>query len=98
MAMVASHKRLFTYYQRDGDDNHKYFQEFSTHVKTLKTYGGIGAIGITPTFLTAKLKELAVAGVISSATTPTDAKRMATIKLLCDEFLGCLMLSGTNKD
>jgi hypothetical protein len=23
MATVASHKRLFTYYQRDGDDNHK---------------------------------------------------------------------------
>jgi hypothetical protein len=98
MATVVLHKRLFTYYQRDGDDNHKYFQGFSAHVKTLETYGGIGAICITPTFLTAKLKELAAAGVISSATAPTDAERMATIKLVRDEFLGCLMLSGANRD
>ena len=28
MATVASHKRLFTYYQRNGDNNHRYFQEF----------------------------------------------------------------------
>ena len=98
MATVASHKRLFTYYQRNGDDNHKYFQEFSAHVETLETYGGIGAIGITPTFLTAKLKELEAAGEISSATAPSDAERMATIKLVRDEFLGCLMLSGANRD
>ena len=74
MATVALYKRLFTYYQRDGNDNHKYFQEFSAHVKTLETYGGIGAIGITPTFLTEKLKELAAAGEVSSTTTPSDAK------------------------
>ena len=98
MTTVASHKRLFTYYQSDGDDNHKYFQEFSTHVETLKTYGGISAIDISPTFLTVKLEELAVAGEISSATAPTDAEHMATIKLVHDEFLGCLMLSGTNRD
>ncbi len=98
MATVASHKRLFTYYQRDGDNNHRYFQEFSAHVKTLETYGGIGAIGITPTFLTAKLKELAAVGKVSSATTPTNAKRMAAIKMVRDKFLGCLMLSGANRD
>ena len=98
MATVASHKRLFTYYQRDGDDNHRYFQEFCAHVETLETYGGIGAIGITPTFLTAKLKELEAAGEISSATNPTDAERVSAIKLVRDEFLGCLMLSGANRD
>ncbi len=99
MAMVTSHKRLFTYYQCNGDEDQKYFQEFSAHVETLKTYGGIGAIGITPTFLTAKLKELAAAREISrSATAPSDAERMAAIKLVHDEFLGCLMLSGANRD
>ena len=98
MATVASHKRLFTYYQRDGDDNHKFYQEFSAHVETFKTYGGIGAIGITPTFLTVKLKELVTAGVIFSATAPTDAECMAAIKLVRDEFLGCLILSGANRD
>jgi hypothetical protein len=98
MATVASHKCLFTYYQQDGDDNHRYYQEFCTHVGTLETYGGIGAIRITPAFMTAKLKELAAAGVISTATAPTDAERMKTIKLVRDEFLGCLMLSGSNRD
>jgi hypothetical protein len=98
VAMVASHKRLFTYYQHDGNDNDKYFQEFSAHVKTLETYGRIGAIGITPTFLTAKLKELAAAREIFSAAAPSDAERMAAIKMVHDDFLGCFMLSGANRD
>ena len=57
---MASHKRLFTYYQRDTGDNHKYYQEFCAHVETLETYGGIGAVGVTPTLLAAKLKDLAL--------------------------------------
>ncbi len=97
-ATVASHKKLFTYYQKEGVDNHKYYQEFCTHVETLKTYGGIRAIGITPHFLSVKLAELAKAGTISSATYPTDDKRMKAILLVRDEFLGCLMLSSANKD
>jgi hypothetical protein len=96
MATVASHKHLFTYYQQDGVDNHKYYQEFSAHVETLKTYGGISAIGVTPTFLTAKLKELELAGTITNATTPTKAECLITIKQCRDKFLGCLMLSRAN--
>jgi len=98
MATVASHKKLFTYYQKDGINNHKYYQEFCAHVETLETYGGIGAIGITPLFLANKLSELAKAGTISSATSPTDDERMQAILLVRDEFLGCLMLSGANRD
>ncbi len=80
MATVASHKRLFTYYQRDTNDNHKYYQEFCAHVETLETYGGIGAVGITPMFLTAKLKDLALEKVIQDAKNPTDAERLIAIK------------------
>ena len=98
MATVASHKRLFTYYQRDNDDNHKYYQEFCAHVETLETYGGIGAVGVTPTFLAAKLKDLAAEKVINDANHPTDAERLVAIKQCRDEFLGCLMLSGANRD
>jgi hypothetical protein len=98
MATVISHKYLFTYFQQDGNDNHKYYQEFCAHVETLETYGGISAIGITPTFLTVKLKDLAIAGTISSGTNPTDPERLLAIKQCCDNCLGCLMLSGTNKD
>jgi hypothetical protein len=45
-----------------------------------------------------KLKELAKDGTISSATTPTDAECLKTIKLVRNGFLGCLMLSGANSD
>ncbi len=48
--------------------------------------------------MTAKLKELVAAGKVSSATAPTDAERMASIKMVCEEFLGCLMLGGANRD
>jgi len=98
MAMVASHKHLFTYYQYDTDDNHKYYQEFCAHVETLETYGGIGAVGAIPTFLAAKLKDLALEKVIQDANNPTDAERLIAIKQWSDEFLGCLMLSGANRD
>ncbi len=39
-----------------------------------------------------------MAGEISSATAPSDAKRMAPIKMVRDKFLSCLMLSGANRD
>jgi hypothetical protein len=98
MATVASHKRLFTYYQRDTDDNHKYYQEYCAHVETLKTYGGIGAAGVTPTFLAAKLKDLALEKIIQDPNNPTDAEHLIAIKQCRDEFLGCIMLSGANQD
>jgi hypothetical protein len=93
MATVASHKHLFTYYQHDTDDNHKYYQEFCAHVETLETYGGIGAVGVTPTFLATKRKDLAIEKIIQDANYPTDAERLIAIKQCRDEFLGCLMLS-----
>jgi hypothetical protein len=49
MATVASHKQLFTYYQKDGVNNHMYHREFLAHVETIKTYGGLGAVGVVPT-------------------------------------------------
>ncbi len=98
MATVASHKRLFTLYQRNGVDNHQYYQEFWAHVETTETYVCIGAIGIIPTFLTLKIKEQPAAGLIQDASNPTDAERLATIKFCWDEFLGTLMLSEANKE
>ena len=55
MAAVASHKRLFTHYQNDSIDNHSYHREFMAHVETVKAYGGMGTIGVVPTFLAAKI-------------------------------------------
>ncbi len=58
MATVASHKRLFTYYQRDRVDNHRYYREIMAHVETIETYGRVGAVGVIPSFLAQKMKEL----------------------------------------
>jgi hypothetical protein len=46
----------------------------------------------------AKLRELAMAGTISSASARIDAECLEAIKLVCNKFLGYLMLSGANKD
>ena len=55
MATVASHKRLFTHYQKDSINNHTYHREFLAHVETIETYGGLGSVGVIPTFLKAKI-------------------------------------------
>ena len=100
MATVASHKRLFTYYQKDGIDNHTYHCEFLAHVQTIKTYGGVGGVGVTPKFITAKLKEMAATNLplILDAKNPTNTECATAIKTVCDEYLVALMLSGYNKD
>jgi len=67
---------------RDSDDNHKYYQEFCARVETLETYGGIGAVRVTPTFLAAKLKYLDLEKVIQDANNPTDAERLIAINSL----------------
>ena len=36
MATVASHKHLYTHYQKDGVNNHTYHWEFLAHVETLE--------------------------------------------------------------
>ena len=96
MATVASYKKLFTYYQKVGVDNHTYHREFIAHVETLETYGGIGVVRVVPTFLTARIKELADSGVIVDATKPTDIERALRVSSVRDEFLAALMLNGAH--
>ena len=79
MATVASYKKLFTYYQKDGVDNHTFHKEFVAHVETLETYGGVGVVGVVPTFLTEKIKELAADGLIADPANPTDIERALTV-------------------
>ncbi len=98
MATVASHKHLFTYYQKDGVDNHMYNREFLAHVETLETYGGIGVVGVVPTFLSAKIKELADSGAIANAMNSSDAGRAIAIAAVRDEYLVVLMLSSAHHE
>jgi hypothetical protein len=98
MATVPSHKRLYTYYQRDGIDNHTYHHEFMSFIKTIKTYGGLGAVGVIPTFLEEKIKELHAEGKIANAANPTDNERVLTVGEVHKEYLCALMLSGANRN
>ena len=98
MATVAFYKKLFTYYQKDGVDNHTYHQEFMAHVETLETYGGIGVVGVVPTFFTTKIKDLADAGDIADASNPTDAEQALAVSSVRGEFLAALMLSSANRE
>jgi hypothetical protein len=98
MATVASHKRLYTYYQRDGVDNHTYQCEFMSFVETIETYGGLGAVGEIPTFLKDKIKVLHAQGLIADATNPTDNKRALAVGAVRQVYLAVLMLSGANRD
>ena len=45
MVTIASHKRLFTYFQH-GVDNSTYHREVMAHIETIEMYGGLGAVGI----------------------------------------------------
>ncbi len=49
--MIASHKLLFTYYQKDGVDSTTYHRKIMVHVETIETYGGVGAVGISSSSL-----------------------------------------------
>jgi hypothetical protein len=98
MATVASQKKLFTFFQRDGMDNSTYHREFMAHVDTIKTYGGMGAIGITPTFVAQKLSEMFTAGTCTDSADPSTDELGIAHKAVQDEFLAALMLSGANKD
>ena len=72
MATVALHKKLFTFFQRDEMDNSSYHREFIAHVETIKTYGGMGAIGITPTFVAQKLSDMHAAHLCVDPLNPTN--------------------------
>jgi hypothetical protein len=98
MAMVASQQKLFTFFQCDGMDNSTYHREIVTHVETIETYGGAGAIRIMPTFVAQKLQEMQHDGMCLDADTPTKDELASAHKFVCDDFLAALMLSGANRD
>jgi hypothetical protein len=98
MATIASHKLLFTYYQKDGVDNTTYHRKFMAHVETIETYGGVGAVGIVPAFITQMLKTMHTEGLCSDPDNPTEVELAAARATVCEEFLVGLMLSGANRD
>ena len=78
-------------------DNSSYHREFVAHVETIETYGGMGAIGITPTFVAQKLSDMHAAHLCVDPLKPTDTVLAAAHKDVRVEFLAALMLSGANR-
>ena len=96
MATIASQKLLFTYYQKDGVSNTDYHREFMARVETIETYGGLGAIGIVPTFVTQALIKMETDGLCLDSKSPSDTELATAKAIVRDEFLAGLMLSGAN--
>jgi len=97
MATVASHKKLFTFFQRDGVDNSSYHREFIALVETIETYGGHGAIRITPTFVAQKLQEMHAVSTCTNVASPTKDELAADHLSVHEEFLAALFLSSANR-
>ena len=97
-ATVRSLKKLFTFYQRDGMDNASYHKEFMAHVETIETYGGMGAIAITPTLVKTKLIDLQSKSKCTDPYNPSPLELALAHKLVREEFLAALMLDGANRD
>jgi hypothetical protein len=68
------------------------------HVETIETYGGVGAVGIVPAFVTQMLKTMHTDGLCSDPDNPTEVELTAARATVREEFLADLMLSGANRD
>ena len=68
------------------------------HVETIETYGGVGAVGIVPAFITQMLKTMHTEGLCSDPDNPTEVELAAARATVHEEFLAGLMLSGANRD
>ena len=73
-----------------------YHREFVALIDAIKTYGGSGAIGITPTFVSQTLQEMHQEGKCTDPMKPSSAELAETHKKVRDKFLAALMLSGAN--
>jgi hypothetical protein len=82
MATVASQKKLFTYYQKEGMDNSTYHREFISLIVTIETYRGTGSIGITPTFVAQALQQMQAEETCANAATPTAAELAMAHKMV----------------
>ena len=72
--------------------------EYIALVETIEMYGGHGAIGIIPTFVTHELQDMHAAGTCTNVSSPTNDELAAAKSSVRDEFLAALMLSGANRD
>jgi hypothetical protein len=86
------------HYQKDGVNNHTNHCKFLAHVKTIETYGGVGTVGMVPTFLASKIKELANSGTIIDAKKPMDAECALAVSAVSEEYLATLMISGAHQE
>jgi hypothetical protein len=57
---------------RSQVSNADYHREFIAHVKTIETYGGVGAIGIVPAFVNQELIKREKEGSCLDAKVPTN--------------------------
>ena len=72
--------------------------EFMAPIKTIETYGGMGRIAIVPTFVAQKLRDMQADNKCADPNNPSKDELAETHKIVCNEFLVALILSGANRE
>ncbi len=92
MLIVKLLKNLFYFFQKAGQSNSKFHNDFMVLIKVIKEYGGAGSLTHFPNMIR---KELALKNITDmSKATPNELKEAkGTVR---DKFLDALMLNGAN--
>ncbi len=91
--IVGAFKNLFFFWQKPGQANADYHEDFMGLVKVIKEYGGPGSITHCPNMIKKEL-ESKNPGIDMSKVTPNQVKEAK--KTVCKKFLAALMLNGAN--
>jgi hypothetical protein len=91
MAIVATIKNLFYFFQKAEQSNADYHKDFMAMLEVIKEYGGAGLMTHFPNMLK---QELEANGIDLSEATNEQLKDGK--KTICEKFLAALMLSEAN--
>jgi hypothetical protein len=95
VSIVGAFKNLFLFWQKPGQANADYHEDFMALVKAIKEYGGPASITHFPNNMIKKELELKNPGFDMSKATPDQVKEAK--KTVRKKFLAALMLDGANR-
>jgi hypothetical protein len=91
MAIVATIKNLFYFFQKNNQSNADYHEDFIAMLEVIKEYGGAGSMTHLPNMLKKEIKSMGT----DPAKATSDQLKHAK-KTVRDKFLAALMLSEAN--
>jgi hypothetical protein len=91
MAIIASIKNLFYFFQKNNQSNVDYHEDFIAMLEVIEEYGGAGSMTHFPNMSKKEIKSMGTNLVKATSDQLKQAK-----KSVRDKFLAALMLSGAN--